>query len=902
MTVSATPAKAGPYTGNDSASAFAFSFKVFAASDIRVVETLIATEAEADLVLNTNYTVVLNNDQDVNPGGTITYKVGGVTTALPSTKKLTIVGDFTYEQPTDLPDGGAYRASVVENALDRNTMLVKQTQEEVARAVKVPVSSDTDPDDLLAQLTADAAAAAASAAEAAATYDAFDDRYLGSKADDPTTDNDGDALIEGALYWNTTTNAMRAYDGAAWQEIGGAAYTVVNAVGDGVETDFPLPFAPVSKNNVDAFFDAAYQQKSGYSVAGTTLSFSVAPPNGVDIEFVIAQVLPVNSADAANVTFTPAGDGAVQTDAAKKLREFLTPEDYGTTGASDDRVVLQKAIDAHAALGVRLRFPAKTYLIGSALRFPSNCSFEFAGIDKTIFKLNDTADEDSNVWEPYAFDGSVENCVFIGGFTVDGNYSRGTVSGVGTSRPGASGFITGGAKNVHIVGGIKAVDCVLHGIDICNGGEDDGGTLAYVTAAHEAVDYYPANESQYIYIDKAIAENCGDDGVTGHYSKDVQIDYVHVPSTGQRHPSPDASNCFEIDDGCRDWTVGDVVGRGGIRAVAIKCHSPEPSPMNITIGNIDARGCRGGVWIDDAGWTSGAPRVCAKRIHLGDIIVSEPASINGATTEPISALRINSYDEVQFGNVIAEADGDEVFTFSSAVAFTSGATNITGGTVIARNWAYANTSVNTTGALQISSTVSHWHLDGLIAHSCGYRGIADFGSTHGHVGFIDLHGDSLSGAIGVRSPVSLLTSGHTWGPMNITGYTTTTSYDTETRSNPSSVMHGLQVIGGMMNIGQSVTKTIASGSLTIGDSSYVRVAGEGGVADDLVTITGGKEGDLLSVRAASSTVDIVVKHGTGNIYLSGTADFTLTHAFDTLTLICASSGDWVEIGRGNNLA
>lgn len=167
MTVSATPAKAGPFTGNDSASAFAFSFKVFAASDIRVVETLIATEVETDLVLNTNYTVVLNNDQDNNPGGTITYKVGGVTTALPSTKKLTIVGDFKYEQPSDLPDGGAYRASVVENALDRNTMLIKQTQEEVARAVKVPVSSSTDPNALIASLLqaeSDATAAAAAAA------------------------------------------------------------------------------------------------------------------------------------------------------------------------------------------------------------------------------------------------------------------------------------------------------------------------------------------------------------------------------------------------------------------------------------------------------------------------------------------------------------------------------------------------------------------------------------------------------------------------------------------------------------------------------------------------------------------------------------------------------------------
>jgi hypothetical protein len=43
-------------------------------------------------------------------------------------------------------------------------------------------------------------------------YDQFDDRYLGSKAANPTLDNDGDALIDGALYWNTTSNELRVYD------------------------------------------------------------------------------------------------------------------------------------------------------------------------------------------------------------------------------------------------------------------------------------------------------------------------------------------------------------------------------------------------------------------------------------------------------------------------------------------------------------------------------------------------------------------------------------------------------------------------------------------------------------------------------------------------------------------
>ena len=59
-------------------------------------------------------------------------------------------------------------------------------------------------------------AAAASASSAANTYDLFDDRYLGTKTADPTVDNDGNALVQGALYFNSTSNEMRVYDGANW--------------------------------------------------------------------------------------------------------------------------------------------------------------------------------------------------------------------------------------------------------------------------------------------------------------------------------------------------------------------------------------------------------------------------------------------------------------------------------------------------------------------------------------------------------------------------------------------------------------------------------------------------------------------------------------------------------------
>jgi hypothetical protein len=68
-----------------------------------------------------------------------------------------------------------------------------------------------------------ATAAAASATAAAASYDSFDDRYLGSKSTAPSVDNDGNALITGALYWNSTSNTMFAWTGSAWGSISSTA-------------------------------------------------------------------------------------------------------------------------------------------------------------------------------------------------------------------------------------------------------------------------------------------------------------------------------------------------------------------------------------------------------------------------------------------------------------------------------------------------------------------------------------------------------------------------------------------------------------------------------------------------------------------------------------------------------
>jgi hypothetical protein len=83
-----------------------------------------------------------------------------------------------------------------------------------------------------AQTAAETAQTAAETAQAAAeaALDNFDDVYLGAKASDPTLDNDGDALTAGDLYFNTTSNEMRYYDGSSWTAI--VSYTHPTGAGN----------------------------------------------------------------------------------------------------------------------------------------------------------------------------------------------------------------------------------------------------------------------------------------------------------------------------------------------------------------------------------------------------------------------------------------------------------------------------------------------------------------------------------------------------------------------------------------------------------------------------------------------------------------------------------------------
>lgn len=139
MTISSASRKAGPYTGNGVTTSFSFSFKVFTTADLYVERYIIASGDTSTLVLNTDYTVTLNADQNANPGGNVI-----ITPAYSSAYQITITSTIANLQLTDLTNQGGFYPSVITMAFDKLTILVQQLAEVFSRTIKLPLSTPSD--------------------------------------------------------------------------------------------------------------------------------------------------------------------------------------------------------------------------------------------------------------------------------------------------------------------------------------------------------------------------------------------------------------------------------------------------------------------------------------------------------------------------------------------------------------------------------------------------------------------------------------------------------------------------------------------------------------------------------------------------------------------------------------
>lgn len=293
MTVPSTTRRAGPYSGNGIANTFSFTFKTFDAGDLSVIKTS-SSGNESTLVKDSDYSVSLNVDQDTSPGGTVTYPITG--TKLASGEKLTILSALEYEQTTDLLGGGAFNARVIEDTFDRVTVQIQQVLEEVSRGVQFPRSDESSLNPVLPTAeqragkylafdeSGNVAASASNVEELAASASASESSAASSAASAASS-------ATSALGSATSATAALASVQATATAL---APTVSVFSGTGSQTAFTMPFAVTSKNLIDIYIGGVYQQKSMYSTLGTTLTFTEAPPFGVDN---------IEVQTAANVTF-----------------------------------------------------------------------------------------------------------------------------------------------------------------------------------------------------------------------------------------------------------------------------------------------------------------------------------------------------------------------------------------------------------------------------------------------------------------------------------------------------------------------------------------------------------------------------------------------------------------------
>ena len=157
--------------------------------------------------------------------------------------------------------------------------------------------------------------AATSATNAANSFDSFDDRFLGTKASDPTLDNDGNALVEGAMYYNSTDNDIRFYNGSTWDAPATDAATSATASASSATAS--ATSATNSANSATASATSASNAATSETNAGTSETNAASSASAASTSASNASTSETNAATSASTATTQATNAATSATAAQ---------------------------------------------------------------------------------------------------------------------------------------------------------------------------------------------------------------------------------------------------------------------------------------------------------------------------------------------------------------------------------------------------------------------------------------------------------------------------------------------------------------------------------------------------------------------------------------------------------
>ena len=247
-----TASGTGPYN---------FTFEILAATDIAVYRD------DTLLTLTTNYTVTIN----ANGTGFVTL------TATPTgATQIAIVGNRTISRTTDFVTGGDFFANTLNDELDQQTIFAQQNAEGLGRAMQAPQTDPTSINMTLPGRTnrANKYLAFDSNGNPVASSNAPTTLYYGSAASDPTTRPDGTAMVNGDLYFNSTSEVVKYRTTAGWQILKTGAIIVQTQLASAGQTLISVNYLV---GQVQVYVNGVLLYPSEYTAtSGTSITFTTA--------------------------------------------------------------------------------------------------------------------------------------------------------------------------------------------------------------------------------------------------------------------------------------------------------------------------------------------------------------------------------------------------------------------------------------------------------------------------------------------------------------------------------------------------------------------------------------------------------------------------------------------------